>query len=377
MQDSNLRPPVCKTDALPAELTARGSRKLHELNCKVKGNQSQKELINFFIHKKKKLGYAYCRIFKSNRKNQPKVNMSLFEYLKYIFFFLLFLQVAPVMFESIKKQYAAYISPQAKVGVISIKDAIMSSTPLSNQFQSFFKNNEIKAILIKMDSGGGATGACESIFREIISLKQMYPKPTVTLVENVCASGAYWIACSTDYILSPGTAIIGSIGVIIPYLFKFDEFLEQYKIEHISLKSGAHKGVTDPFFKMGKEEKEFLQKALDNTYEQFVQSVAYARKIALDQKDRWADGKIFPGLEAKQLKLIDKIGSLQDAITIIREKASIKGEIEWVYPPKHISILNRLFGDSSQDEENPLSSLCANMIKKLFYQHTSFQHIIT
>jgi len=266
--------------------------------------------------------------------------------IKNIFFVLLFLSLAPTLFENISKQYKNYIEPKTKVGVISIDGVITNSGYHTKYLMKYFKDTDIKAILIKMDCQGSTTGSGEALYNEIKVLKQQYPhKPIITLVENICASGGYYMAAATDYIIAPGSAMIGSIGVLFPYLFQIPKILEQYNIDYVPVASGKYKNTTNPFIPMGTEQKQHLQELSDDTYKQFVARVADGRKLSLDKQDEWAQGRIFTGNKAHSLQLIDEIGSLSNAIKKIKELAGITQEIEWVKPPKSTSLAQMLGTD--------------------------------
>src|SRR3990167_9141939 len=142
------------------------------------------------------------------------------DYIKNIFWVLLVLQFAPPVFKSIRKQWLDYVEPKNKIGLVVMNSVINSSSSWNKQLTKFFKDPEIKAILIKMDSPGGAAGSSQAIFQEILTLKQQYPKPIVTYFENMCASGGYYIACTTDHIVATSSALVGSIGSKIATQFK-------------------------------------------------------------------------------------------------------------------------------------------------------------
>ena len=289
--------------------------------------------------------------------------MTFFDYLKNIFLILILLQIAPSIIESIRKQYGRYLEPRTPVGVLSIKGVLYDSSYYSKYLQKFFKNNAIKAILLKMECPGSASGTGQALFNEIQALKQEYPKPIVVLVENVCASGGYWLASAADYIIAPSTALIGSIGAYFPYLFQLKSFIEDYKIRYESVKAGTYKTVADPFVDLAPEERALLQSVLDDTYQQLTQSIAKARKLSINTITEWADGKIFTGNQAHKLGLIDEIGSAQNAIKVIKEKALIEGEIEWVHPPKKDGVLGKLFGAGREDGD---SSMFSNLLSTLW-----------
>ncbi len=290
--------------------------------------------------------------------------MTLFEYLKNIFLILIFLQLAPSLLEGIRKQYFSYLEPKTKVGVLTITGILYDSSSYTRQLYHYFKKPEIKAILIKMNCLGSAAGTGQAIFNEIQMLKKEFPKPVVVLIENVCASGGYLIACSADRIISPPSAIIGSIGNYFRSI-QLREFCEQFKVKYTTVKAGTFKTIGDPFSDLTEEEKVLLQIIQNDAYRHFTQQVANARKLSLTNVKDWADGKIFTGLQAKKLGLIDEIGSAQNAIKALRKLALIeeKEEIEWVKPLRKSSLLSLVTGTEIQNYDslftNALNNLCS------------------
>jgi protease-4 len=277
-------------------------------------------------------------------RHEKDICMTLSSVLKNIFFLLLFLLVAPALIESIQKRYTKILSPKTSVGVISINGILYDSNYYNKCLHQFFNDDAIAAILLKIECPGGAAGSSQALYTEIVALKKEHPKPVIALVENLCASGGYYVACAADYIVAPGSAMIGSIGVYLPYFFQLRGVLEHLKIEYVPLKAGSHKAVGDPFVQITPEQKAFLQHVLDDTYHQFAEHVAFARKLDVKQKDTWADGKIFSGKQAYALGLIDAVGSAHTAIEIIKERALIEGEIEWIQCPEEHSVLSTLVG---------------------------------
>lgn len=288
--------------------------------------------------------------------------MKLFEYLKNIFLILIVLQFVPTLLDGIKKQYSQYLEQKTSVGLVKINKTIYDSASYIKQFTSLFKNNEIKAIAIKMDCPGGAAGSANAIFLELQELKKQYPKPVVVLVENVCASGGYWIACAADHIIAPGTALVGSIGATFPYVFQLRSFLSRYDVHTVNLKAGQYKTATDPLTDITPQEQEMLQNILNNSYEQFTQSVAIARKLTTSAST-WADGKVFTAQQALALGLIDQIGSTNTLISVLKDRTLIEGEIQWVSqePPKTLwgSIFSQKDDDDGSFMSSTLSHICS------------------
>jgi len=287
--------------------------------------------------------------------------MKLSGFLTGLFLLLIFLQVAPSLIKNVKKQYERMLSPKTNIGVIKISGVLTNADYYNKYLNKFFKDPEIKAILIKMDCPGGASGTAQSIYQEILSLKAKHHKPIVTLVENVCASGGYYIACATDNIIASPSAVIGSVGTSFQFLFQLKEFIENFKVKYKSLTAGKYKSTTDPFVDITPEQEAMLKEVLQNSYEQFLQDVSKSRNLPLTTKEKWAEGKIFTGTQARALGLIDSIGSPFTAVQVLRDRALIdeKEEIIWVKPPEE-STFSKLFGINQQeDEESPFSTCCA------------------
>lgn len=279
-----------------------------------------------------------------------------------IFFFLLFLQIAPSLFKDLHKKYAGLLKPKTKVGLIHIKDNLTNSGAYTRNLRKCFEDPDIKALLIKMECPGGYAGTAQSVYNEIKILKSQYPKPVITLVENIAASGGYYIASATDYIIAPASAFVGSIGAYVAFP-QIKEFIESYKIKYDIIKSGSFKASGSPFLDITAEQRKQLQSLTDSSYKQFVIDVYSSRpKLAQDSKI-WADGKIFTGEQALALHLIDELGSFSNAVNKLKELANIDRSIEWVKPAKSTNFIANLFSsDSDDDETDPEASSTLQML---------------
>lgn len=283
---------------------------------------------------------------------------------KNIFFLLLLLQFAPMLFQGIKKQYGNYFEPHTKVGYLAIKGIIMSSSYYTHHLKKLFENKDVKAILLFIESPGGAAGASEAIAHEIELLKKEHPKPIITLAENIVASGGYYIAAATDYIIASPSTLVGSIGVSIPGQFKLHDFIEQYKIHYNVIKAGEYKAVTDPFAQITPEQNALLNNVAKVSYGNFLEHVSSHRpKLEIEQAAVWGDGKIFPGKQAASLGLIDLIGSQSNAIQKIKEMAIIEGTIEWIKPEKISNFRTLIFGSPDYtDNDDPFMTKMVNTL---------------
>ncbi|MHC1726776.1 MAG: signal peptide peptidase SppA [Syntrophobacteraceae bacterium] len=210
-----------------------------------------------------------------------------------------------------------------KVGVIEIKGAITNSQEALKQIKEFRKDSSVKAILVRIDSPGGAVGPSQEIYREIRRTAET--KPVVASMGSVAASGGYYIASAASHVLAnPGT-ITGSIGVIIHFP-NFRELFEKIGYQMTTLKSGQFKDVGNPAREMTAEEKELIQKTIEETHSQFVRDVSNARKLPEEEVRKVADGRIILGEKALELKLVDQLGNFEDAVNKAAELGKIEGD---------------------------------------------------
>jgi protease IV len=248
------------------------------------------------------------------------------------FLVLIAINILPSMLKNIQKQYADLLKPKVKVGKIKIKDAIVDTTEYRKYIKEYFEDTTIKALMLDIESPGGAAGSSQAIFNEILKLKEEHKKPIVALTHNLCASGAYYIATATDYIVAPPSALIGSIGSFIG-LFKLNDLIEKLHTRYEIEQSGDYKTATNAFTPSTPEQKAMLKQLSDDVYEQFTHDVATRRNLDLTKASLWANGRIFTGNAAHKLGLIDEIGSEYNMTKKLQELLQTDREIEWVSPP--------------------------------------------
>lgn len=243
-----------------------------------------------------------------------------------------------------------------KIGIVELKGLITSAEKPIRDLTEFRKDRNIRAIVLRIDSPGGAVGASQEIFEEVRRTDQI--KPVVASLGSVAASGGYYAALGARKVVaSPGT-LTGSIGVIV----KFPNLTEIFdKIGYRSevVKSGRLKDIGAMNRPMTAEEKSLLQDIIDNVHQQFVKAVAERRKLPLEQVQRLADGRIFSGEQALQAGLIDQYGNFTDAITLASKLAGMKKELPpLVYATeRNFSLLRLLVGDSGETAWHSLTSL--------------------
>ncbi len=229
-------------------------------------------------------------------------------------------------------QYAhQYANSKGNIGVVEINGMILSSKKIIHDIRRFHENDSIKAIILRIDSPGGGIGPSQEIYREINKIKA--DKKIITSMGSVAASGGYYIASATNKIVAnPGT-LTGSIGVIMEYA-NIMEIAKKIGISPVVIKSGEFKDMGNPLRELKESEKAIFQDLVDELHLQFVSDAAKARNINLHRMASLADGRVYTGQKALELKLIDRLGNLDDAVQLAGELAGIKGKLTPVYPPE-------------------------------------------
>lgn len=209
-------------------------------------------------------------------------------------------------------------------------------------------DKSIKAIVFRINSGGGSSLASENIWRELALARK--DKPVVVSFGDVAASGGYYIAAAADSIFAQPGTITGSIGVfgIIPDMEGF--FKNKLGITFDRVKTGPYSDAGSPLRPMPEEEKKMVQSAIDRVYSQFKQRVAEGRKKDTVYIDSIAQGRVWTGIRAKGIGLIDQFGGLQDAIDCAARMAKLKDYRLREYPePENLL-------DKFLSRTNPLAS---------------------
>jgi protease-4 len=234
-------------------------------------------------------------------------------------------------------------SHKGNIGIVEVIGPILSSKKIIEDIRTFRENEDIKAIIIRVDSPGGGIGPSQEIYRELIKTRTQ--KQVIASMGSVAASGGYYIAAATQGIVAnPGT-ITGSIGVIMEYV-NLMEIAKKIGISPVVIKSGEFKDMGSPLRELKENEKKLLQQLVDELHKQFVSDAAKARNIKLETMATLADGRVYTGQKALQLKLVDRLGNLDDAVQWAGELAQIKGKLTPVYPKEDKMTFIRRLADT-------------------------------
>ena len=253
-----------------------------------------------------------------------------------------------------------------KVAVIDVKGIItrskMSGVACSEKIVELIEHvadnsGDYRALVIDMDTPGGEVIAADEIHAALCKLKEKMPgMPIVTCMHSMGASGGYYVASATDYIIANRMTFTGSIGVIMSS-YNISDLIGKIGVEEQVFRSGDMKDMMSPTRKMTEKERAYMQKMINDTFEEFAKIVANGRSAYETSDDvkkaPFGDGRVLSGAEALEYKLLDKLGGFSDAIDYV------KAELKLEAAPRVVQLNNRVnFFDGLLDmcEKLPLQS---------------------
>lgn len=246
---------------------------------------------------------------------------------------------------------------EPSIAVIDINGVIVDSDKIDKQLEKFGTDDDVKAIVLHIDSPGGGAAASQEVYHEVLRVRNELHKPVVASVESVGASGAYYIASACDRIYANQASVVGSIGVIMEWT-NYGELLRWAKLKSVNLHDGTLKDAGDPTRDMTPQEQAYFQGLIDNMYGQFIHDVAVGRHTTADKIQPLATGQVWTGEQALPLGLIDEQGGYRQALLETAKRVGIKGEPHVIRPAKERhGLLALLTGDETSDLFTNPSSL--------------------
>jgi len=253
-----------------------------------------------------------------------------------------------------------------RIGVVDLEGVILSPQPVVSELKKFGDDSSIKAIILHVNSPGGGVAASEEIYREVKRVRAEKKKKIVVSIETVGASGAFYVASASDKIYADQGSIVGSIGVIAQWV-NYGDLLKWAKLKDVVIKTGEFKDTGNPARDLTPSEQAYMQSLIDNMFGQFIKAVADGRGMKYDDVKSIANGKVWTGEQAKDMKLIDSVGDFETAVAETAKSVGISGEPTLVHPEKdRKTLMDLLLGDVSQ--YLPTS-------EKLLEQHVSFYYL--
>jgi protease-4 len=209
--------------------------------------------------------------------------------------------------------------------ILGLLKGVTSPARVKEELEKAAKDRRIKAVVIKINSPGGTVAASDVILHDLLAFKAERGVPVVVCLQGLATSGGYYVAQAGDTIIAYPTCITGSIGVLAMKL-NLRGLMDKVGVDEDLVKSGRWKDFWSPFRPATPKEKEMMQQVIDQFYRGFVDVVATGRNLSLKEVRQAADGRIFTADQARDLKLVDQLGYLDDALELAKTKAGLPKE---------------------------------------------------
>ncbi|MEQ1722090.1 MAG: signal peptide peptidase SppA [Pseudobdellovibrio sp.] len=234
---------------------------------------------------------------------------------------------------------------------LEINGVIMNGKKFLSQLKKYSKDDSVKAIVIDINSPGGAVGPSQEIYYEILRAKEETKKPVVCVSTSLIASGGYYSALACDKIVvAPGT-MIGSIGVVMEFA-NLEKLYDWAKIQRYTITSGKFKDSGSEYRPMRDDERELFQDMINEVYDQFRSTVAKARNLSIEEVSKYADGRVMTGSKAVKLKFADVEGTFEDAVKIAARLAKLGDDYKMFKPKKAKMDFFDLITLTDEDEDD-------------------------
>lgn len=221
-------------------------------------------------------------------------------------------------------EVSGLISDQPRSGRFGLLGGPSMVSELREALELAAEDDEIRALVLRIESPGGSVGATETLHHELMRWRSEQQVPVVAYLNGIAASGGYYVAMAADRVIAHPATVTGSIGVLMPGI-GFAGLMERFGVTDQSVKSGALKDVGSPTRPMSEAERAHLQGIVDDLHARFVEVVDEGRKgLDRDEAASVADGRLFTARQAVDAGLVDAIGYAEDAVAAAEELAGIQ-----------------------------------------------------
>lgn len=229
-----------------------------------------------------------------------------------------------------------------QVAIVELEGLILDVDDLVRDLRRHRENPLVRAVVVRINSPGGVVGPTQEVHQAIRRLREA-GKPVVASLGAVAASGGYYVAVAADQIYAnPGT-LTGSIGVIMQ-IANLEHLMKKVGVDYVVVKAGHFKDLGNVARPMTDEERRVLQGLLDDIHRQFITAVAQGRKLAESEVTVVADGRVFSGAQAKALRMVDTLGSLEDAVNRAAVLAGLPVPPRVILPRRRFSVFDLVRG---------------------------------
>lgn len=218
-----------------------------------------------------------------------------------------------------------------RIGVVRLEGVITSAEKYTNWIRTLRDDETVKGVLLRINCPGGAVAPSQEIYHAVKALGQA--KPVVVSMSSLAASGGYYSAAPAQLIVANNSTLTGSIGVIME-MQNLEGLFQKLGIKRQALTSGPLKDAGSPFRAMTKKDREYLMGVIRDIHEQFVKDVAQAREMDIEAVRKVADGRALTGNQALEAGLVDKLGTMEDAVKELKVLCGLSGPVPYISGPE-------------------------------------------
>lgn len=236
---------------------------------------------------------------------------------------------------------------------MELSGVILNGKKFIKNLKKYKKDPKIKAIVINVNSPGGAVGPSQEVYMEIKRAREETKKPIICVTTGIMASGAYYSAVACDKIVVAPGALVGSIGVIMEFA-NLSKLYDWAHVKRFTITSGKFKDSGNEFREMREDERDLFQDMITEVYQQFRNTVKESRKLKDEVMDQYADGRVFTGTKAVQNGFADLEGTFEDAVQLAAKEANLGEDYEVIEIPKR---KRNIFDFGESNEDDPVNTL--------------------
>ena len=265
--------------------------------------------------------------------------------------------VADYQEEYVSGEGAEKVAVVPVVGTIASADNSVPGTQppvtpegLADALRQAEEDPAVRAVVLEVNSPGGGTTASDEMHQSILDFRESSGKPVVVSMQDTAASGGYYISTAADRIVANETTLTGSLGVIFQ-LNNFTELAEKYGYQREIIKSGEFKDIANSFRELSPEDREILQSIVNESYDEFVSVIVEGRNLPEERVREIADGRVYSGLQAREIGLVDSFGGVDEAAEISQDLAGVDEAtvVRYVQPETFTDALLASFAPDKPD----------------------------
>lgn len=240
---------------------------------------------------------------------------------------------------------------KSHVMILEVSGIMMSATRELRELDEALDNPHTKAIVVRVNSPGGLVAPSQELYEALKRADQKVP--VVISMGSLAASGGYYASLGGRKIYANAGTLTASIGVVMEFM-NLQKLYEWAKIERYAMTAGKLKAAGSEFRPMTAEERELFTGMLSDIHAQFKAAVKERRKLSDEEIEKWCDGRVMTGQQAKAAKLVDALGPLEDAVRDAKKLAGIPESAEVIYPESREGLLKRVLFGEDNDTQNRL-----------------------